>query len=203
MCAENLVTVVVGRFDEIPARGLAGLLREDPRICLLGTDLDVDALEVTLKQDYPRVLIVDETVGCVVRARMRVCRARPEIVVLAYKPTLVYGMLLLAAGASCVPWSAPDLGSLVIRVARGKRILVSPSGGVVAYRSAGEPPLLSAREVEVLRYLSSDLQYAQIADRLGIASETVRRHTTSICRKLGALGRRELVGIPVPCLFPC
>jgi hypothetical protein len=67
MCADDVVSVVLGRFDEIRARGLVAVLREDPRICVLGAGLDLDALELTPREHRPPVLIVDETAEHAVR----------------------------------------------------------------------------------------------------------------------------------------
>ena len=62
------------------------------------------------------------------------------------------------------------------------------SGSVTA-SSSSYPPDLTAREVEVLRWLAQGLTYAQIADKLIITRRTVNGHVTSIYGKLGVNGR--------------
>ena len=52
---------------------------------------------------------------------------------------------------------------------------------------------LSQRELEVLRLLATDLNVAEIADRLYIALSTARSHIKSIYAKLGAHSRYEAV----------
>ncbi|MFP3713168.1 LuxR C-terminal-related transcriptional regulator [Puerhibacterium sp. TATVAM-FAB25] len=52
---------------------------------------------------------------------------------------------------------------------------------------------LSARELEVLRLLATDLDGPGIAARLVVSLHTVRSHTKSLYAKLGAHGRREAV----------
>ena len=61
--------------------------------------------------------------------------------------------------------------------------------------------LLSARELEVVRYLTAGYSNAAIAERLVLSENTVARHLTRIYRKLGVSSRveaviasRELVG---------
>ena len=44
---------------------------------------------------------------------------------------------------------------------------------------------LTARELEVLRFLARGLTYALIADRLGISHHTVTTHIKNTYRKLG------------------
>lgn len=53
---------------------------------------------------------------------------------------------------------------------------------------------LSARELEVLQYLSSHLSTPEIAEKLVVSTNTVRTHIKSIYAKLAAHGRSEAVG---------
>jgi DNA-binding NarL/FixJ family response regulator len=52
---------------------------------------------------------------------------------------------------------------------------------------------LSAREKEILEHLSKGLLYKEIADALGISSETVRKHVYHIYEKLHVSNRVEAV----------
>jgi LuxR family maltose regulon positive regulatory protein len=52
---------------------------------------------------------------------------------------------------------------------------------------------LSARELEVLRLLASDLNGPDIARELVVSLHTVRSHTKSIYAKLGVNSRRAAV----------
>jgi LuxR family maltose regulon positive regulatory protein len=86
-----------------------------------------------------------------------------------------------------------------------QRLLVKNNAGFVAdilaemnpqQKSPESPPLveeLSAREVEVLRYLPTVLNASEIAGELHVSINTVKAHLRSIYRKLGASRRREAV----------
>jgi len=50
---------------------------------------------------------------------------------------------------------------------------------------------LSARELEILQYLKSELTGPEIADRLVVSLNTVRFHTKNIYQKLGVNNRLE------------
>ena len=70
----------------------------------------------------------------------------------------------------------------------------SPTGGprwVVRHRSAGGP--LTARELEVLRYLAMGWEMANIATEMGLSPHTVRNHSTNLRRKLGVGSSLEAV----------
>ncbi|MBW2428200.1 MAG: response regulator transcription factor [Deltaproteobacteria bacterium] len=52
---------------------------------------------------------------------------------------------------------------------------------------------LTAREIDVLIMLAERLSNKEIAERLFISAETVKKHTTNIYRKLDVHGRRQAV----------
>jgi LuxR family maltose regulon positive regulatory protein len=87
---------------------------------------------------------------------------------------------------------APEPGTLVPRlVAKAEarlRLVMHPSGG----RSVVTDEL-TAREEAVLRMLPSGLSAREIGSELGISLDTVKTHTKSIYRKLGASSRRDAV----------
>ena len=70
----------------------------------------------------------------------------------------------------------------------------SSTGGprwVVGHRSAGGP--LTARELEVLRYLAMGWEVANIATEMGLSPHTVRNHSTNLRRKLDVGSSLEAV----------
>jgi LuxR family maltose regulon positive regulatory protein len=66
----------------------------------------------------------------------------------------------------------------------------------VAAVSADGPDLstlLTYREMDVLRLLDQRLTNKEIAQKLGITTETVRQHTVNLFRKLNVDNRRQAV----------
>jgi LuxR family maltose regulon positive regulatory protein len=59
--------------------------------------------------------------------------------------------------------------------------------------SRGTGARLSPRELEILRYLPTVLNAAEIANELRVSMNTIKAHTRSIYRKLDAFRRREAV----------
>jgi len=65
-------------------------------------------------------------------------------------------------------------------------------GAIRPYSDPGEPYLpLSAREMEVLTYVTKGLSNKEIALFLGISHQTVKNHVTAILRKLGVEDRTQ------------
>jgi DNA-binding NarL/FixJ family response regulator len=76
---------------------------------------------------------------------------------------------------------------------------VNSSGG--SAEASRAPSTLTAREAQVARLLERSLTNKEIASRLGLEVATVRNHVYSICRKLDAHRRGEVVArLSVPAL---
>jgi DNA-binding NarL/FixJ family response regulator len=60
---------------------------------------------------------------------------------------------------------------------------------------AREPPTLTPRQYEVLKLLGAARTTQQIADELGLSTETVRNHVRAVLRELGARSRLQAVVI--------
>ena len=60
MPESQAITVAVGRFPDLLARGLRNLIDEDPRLELLLGDIAPAQLSSLLRRHRPRVAIVDE-----------------------------------------------------------------------------------------------------------------------------------------------
>jgi len=108
-------------------------------------------------------------------------------------------VLRLAAGedddASVLP---PDLSPVQLdaalrAVAAGLRVSL-PGAAAPGFAEAEAPrPLLTPRELEILRALGEGLSNKAVARRLGISAHTVKFHLEAVFTKLGATSRAEAV----------
>jgi DNA-binding NarL/FixJ family response regulator len=57
---------------------------------------------------------------------------------------------------------------------------------------------LTEREIEILKHLSKGLRYKEIADKLFISTETVRKHINNIYRKLQVQSSIEAINKVFP-----
>ena len=77
---------------------------------------------------------------------------------------------------------------------QGADLLIGPA--TRPQRDEGEEPL-TRREIEVLEEMAAGMANKQIADDLGISSNTVKFHTSSIYQKLGVTNRAEAVALGI------
>jgi len=187
------ITVAVGRFDDLIARGLRGLIDDDERLELIAEDVTPVQLPMMLRSRRPDVAILD-TARLRSPAEVRSIAARhpaTHLLLLAERPTGVESAQLLAFGASACLAKATqsrDVLNAIHLASRGLQLTPRESDGLG--RGAG---LLTAREVDVLGGLQRRRSNAQIAAELHVSVETVRTHARHIYRKLGVSSRRELL----------
>ena len=193
MADANSITVALGGFDDLLARGLRGLIEDDPLLELVADDVSNAQLTMVLRARRPRVVILDS-------ARLRspadvrnLTSRHPgtHLLLLAERPSSVECAQLLAFGASaCLAKTTQsrDVLNAIHLASRGLQLTPRSGHGI----SPGSG-LLTAREAEVLAGLQQRRSNAQIAAELHVSMETVRTHARHIYRKLGVSSRRELL----------
>lgn len=96
-----------------------------------------------------------------------------------------------AAGAIVKDTPYDRILAAIRQAARGEQVL-SPE--IVELLKAGEKtPMLSARQIEVLRLVADGLTTRQISQRLGIGPDGVNAHLRTVFSRLGAGSRTEAV----------
>jgi DNA-binding NarL/FixJ family response regulator len=158
----------------------------------------------TMLADEPGGVVLDPRQPDVVIAdHLPVCEAVPIIVLEEASKALE----ILKAGASGVLPRNSTLSDLLLAIdaaARGFAILprdVSPPEwpDSTPHRCPNNPspsqrdPMLTARELDVLRLLAEGASNKLIARRLGISFHTAKFHVASIAAKLDATGRTDVV----------
>jgi DNA-binding NarL/FixJ family response regulator len=191
------ITIAVGEFEDLVARGLRGLIDDDPGLALVAQEIAPERLPAVLRAHRPRVAIIN--FGSLHSpAEVRKLSAEhpaTRLVVLANRPSNTESAQLLAFGASaCIAKSTQsrDVLNAVYLASRGLQLFPRDAEGA---RASG-CELLTTREADVLAQLQQRRSNAQIAASLHIGIETVRTHARNIYRKLGVGSRRELLATP-------
>jgi DNA-binding NarL/FixJ family response regulator len=160
-----------------------------------------DAAEAFAQVDalQPDLVLMDvgmkQTNGIELTARLRERHPALRVLMLSMYDNPEYVHRALAAGASgYVLKEAPsdEIVAAIAAVTSGGTFLGS---GLAARtpRGAGDRPLLSPRESELLRCLAAGQSSKQIAESLGMSVRTVETHRQNIRRKLNLGGQAELI----------
>jgi len=189
------ITVVIGRFEDLAARGLRSLLAEQANIQVVAADVELDAFDAALTAHEPQVAIVNfGSLRTPVEVN-RVHTAHPttRLLVLANRPTPSECNQMLAFGATaCLSKETQgrDILNAIHLASRGLHVLPRTD----APEPLG-PALLTPREAHVLEHLQAGRSNAEIALALSVSVETIRTHRRNIYRKLGVRTRRELASL--------
>ena len=191
------VTVALGVFDDLIARGLRGVVEDEPSLSLVARDVGADRFARVLERLRPDVAVVDECrLECPGAVRL-LARTHPQtrVVLLAERLSPAeYGQLLAFGAAACISRTTQlrDVVGAIHLAARGMQVApFALDAGGPRWRE------LTARETEILSLLQSGRANAQIASELHVSVETVRTHVRSVYRKLGVHSRAEL-RVPTP-----
>jgi DNA-binding NarL/FixJ family response regulator len=189
------ISIVLGRFEDLIARGLRSLLAEDPQIRIVAADVELDELDAALTEHEPNVAILNfGSLRTPVEVhQLHVAHPDTRLLVLANRPTPSDCTQMLAFGATaCLSkeTQARDILDAIDLVSRGLQVLPRTD----APEPLG-PELLTPREADVLEHLQAGRSNAEIALALSVSVETVRTHRRNIYRKLGVRTRRELASL--------
>jgi DNA-binding NarL/FixJ family response regulator len=198
MSETSAITVAVGRFDDLLARGLRGLIEDEPSLELVVADVAPAQLARVLHTHRPEVAILDiASFYSPVEVRELTTRhPGTHLLVLADEPSNVECTQLLAFGAAACLAKATQVRDVLNAIHLASRGLqLTPRDSYGAPAGSG---LLTPRETDVLAQLQRRRSNSQIAAELHISIETVRTHARHIYRKLGVGSRRELLAHQAP-----
>jgi DNA-binding NarL/FixJ family response regulator len=192
--------------DDHPALGqaLARILSADG-IEVVAQVSDVAEALARIEQFRPTVALFDLILphaGLIDVAR-RAGGLSPETAVVLYTEFAERNLLVQAldAGARGFVLKEAPLDELLraVKIVAAGEVYVDPALGTTLIRagSGGEHLSLSAREREILRFLSEGKSNKEIAEALGISPDTVRTYVRRAMAKLEADTRTQAVAIAI------
>jgi DNA-binding NarL/FixJ family response regulator len=204
----TILRVFLADDHELMREGLKLLINRQPDMEVIGeADNGETAVRLT-GQLKPDVVLMDvsmpELNGC--KATLKLKRDQPEIIVLALTRHTDEGYLqqLLKAGASgyVLKKSASKMLVEAIRAVVSGGTFIDPKvaekivGGYVNRRTARGDSFgsnLSAREIDILRFIAMGYCSKEIGVRFQISHKTVEVHKINAMRKMGMRSRVDIV----------
>jgi DNA-binding NarL/FixJ family response regulator len=199
-----MIRIVVVDDHPIVRQGLVATLDDESDFEVVGAVSSAEEAIPVVGRQAPDVVLLDLELPGIsgVEAIPRLREASPEtraLVFTAYDTDeRVLSAVRAGAGGYLLKGAAVTEIAAAIRAVAAGGTALAPSAAakladaVRAPRGAGP---LTAREREVLRLIAEGLPGKQIATALGISERTVKFHTASLIRKLGADNRAQAVAL--------
>jgi DNA-binding NarL/FixJ family response regulator len=200
-----VIRLVVVDDHPIVRQGLTGALEDEPDFQVAGSAASAEEALPLVGRLRPDVILLDLELPAMsgVEAIPRLIEASPETKVLVFTAydtdERVIGAIRAGAKGYLLKGAAvADIARAIRDVAAGgsalePRVAAKLVATVRAPRGATDR--LTAREREVLSLIAQGLPGKQIARTLNISERTVKFHTASLLRKLGAENRAQAVAL--------
>ena len=200
-----MIRLAIAAASAVVRAGLEALARSDPEIELVGSFSDLAALDGWRPSEM-EALRPDVILAAVPLEDLAPSGAEgfaPPVVLLATDSQTAWTRDALRAGVRAVlprEASAVEILSAVAAAANGLAVLDPHDLETLLAAPvtiAAEVPVLTPRELEVLRMLAEGEANKTIAWKLGISEHTAKFHVASILTKLDAGSRAEAVAIGI------
>lgn len=182
--------------------GLRTLIHHEPDLEVVAEASDAKSVIAATQELKPDVVVLDLSMpgGGGLRAIPRIreaCRTTRVIVLTMHDDPAYVRSVLASGGWGYVLKNSADLDVIraIRTVQRGRRFVDSALAGMLLSEVKAEKPSfqLSAREMDVLKFLAQGQSYHNIAERLNLSTKTVESYRARISNKLGFRTRAELV----------
>jgi two-component system nitrate/nitrite response regulator NarL len=199
-----LVSVYLADDHPLFRRALVETIDADPTLDLVGTAEDGRTAFAEIGKLAPDVAVLDVQTpvwkGPEVARRLTRDKVATRVLFVSEleEGGVVYGALA-AGGDGYVSKrsTGEEICDAIRRVAAGEQVLSREAGGGVVVqiqqRAATDGPLLSERELDVLRLMAEGCTSREIGAHLHLATATVKSHTQTLFRKLGVSDRAAAV----------
>ncbi|MBW3664593.1 MAG: response regulator transcription factor [Actinobacteria bacterium] len=199
-----MTNVVVIVAHSVERDGTVKLLTMDPRIHVVGRAENVESAMLDIRRKHPEVVLVEFHLPGIsgAQAIIKIREAQPtaRVVVLSEYDTEPIMLAAFGAGAKgfVVKQSSPSLLRHAVHATAGGGTYVDPllARKLVELATKGKrakgPHGLTLQQMRVLEHLARGMTNRQIAEQLGLGTETVKSHVRAIMTKLDIRGRAKL-----------
>jgi two-component system response regulator NreC len=201
-----MIKIVIADDHAVVRGGLRALIKDDPQLELVGeASGGVEAIEL-VTQLKPEVVVLDLSMpdldGITVTRRLKESGLATRILILTVhedEGLLREAIRSGAAGYILKRAAEAELISAIQTILKGK-LYVDPELMLSVLTETAEKPTsvngdvpLTARELDVIRYVAQGYTNRQISEMLGISVRTVEGHRANLLEKLDLRSRSDLV----------
>jgi DNA-binding NarL/FixJ family response regulator len=192
-----VISLLIAEDHGVVRDGLVRLLSSVPDIDVVGAAADGDQAIEMAAQHLPDVVLMDLRMPRMdgSEATRRLLERHPDMQIVILTSFSERDEILRALDAGAIGYLLKDAEpDEVIRGVRAAAQGDSPlapraARALITSRASQSSHPLSARELEVLRFVSRGLPNKLIARELGITEKTVKAHLTSIFHRIGVSDR--------------
>ena len=187
-----MISVLVAARSPVTRAGLKSMVEQIPECTVAGSASEGDLIEHALELN-PDAILWQVSDGEDIIAALHAL-SRHNTIVLSSQSAFD---LIRAGARGVLPADASyEQIGIALRAAAAGLGVFSPEY-LVRSPVITDAPVLTAREIDVLRMISEGLANKEIAYRLGISDHTVKFHVSALLGKLGAASRAEAVSAGV------
>src|SRR3984957_1950622 len=199
---KSQVSVLLVDDHAVVREGYRRLLERHGSIAVIGEATDAATAHSMFCCLDPQIVVMDITLpgtsGIEVMRRMLIYKPSARVLMFSMHEDAIFATRALQAGGFgyVTKASAPHvLVEAILAVAAGRKYISPEIAQKLALRdfSGHEMDQLSARELEVLRFLAQGQSIKEIAGSMGLSPKTVANHQSAIKQKLAAETAIELL----------
>src|SRR5260370_34072351 len=195
--ADRRITVLLVDDHILVRRGFRRMLEDDPEIEIVGEAGDGNEAVEQAALLKPRVVVMDvawpSMNGAVATRLIRKASSEVEVLVLSMHSEPTYVRTCLEAGArGYLLKNAVDLELVdAVKQVAARIDVLDPR--LATLPKAGDVPVLTTRELEVLQLIVHGKSNKEIAVVLGVSANTIAVHRANLMQTLGIHNTAELV----------
>lgn len=202
---QHIMRILLADDHTVVRCGLKQILAEELKTAVFGEARNAQEVLDLVRKEQWDIVILDITMpgrsGLEVMRELRKLRPRLPVLVLSIHPESQFAVRVLklgAAGYMTKESAAEELVGAIKKVLAGGRYVSAPLAETLAKdlsSSAVKPAqeLLSDREFQVLRLISSGKNVGEIARELALSVKTISTYRTRVLEKMGLRNNAELM----------
>ena len=183
--------------NALTAEGIRRELRHAPKCRVIGYVNGRGPCAIAITDAAPDLVLVDDmsdeqaTLSRIAEVRVAIPQAKIVLLTVRMEPNWLAEASAAGIDAAIAKAASPATVGLLIREVASGHVFHAFGNAQARVRDAGTVPDLTARELEILRWVAAGASNSGIARELYVTEQTVKFHLSNIYRKLGVANRTQ------------